>query len=271
MMAQTRRALTLSPLLPALACVALLFLYPLASGLVDSLGRYHEVLSNPELRATIARTFGIAAPVTLAAVGIAAPLAYWMRKGLRFERLITSLLILPMALGNVLVALGMLSYFGRQGWFNQLLVALHVVAKDAPLPLTYNYVGVEIGLFLQTFPFIFMLVLGFMSGIDESLLQSARMLGANSWQIFWRVVLPLSLPGILTAASLGFIATFSVYPTAVLVGQPMGETKTMAIAAYTAAFEAFDFSQGNAIAFVMGAIQLAVVALLALGKRKQPA
>lgn len=262
---------------PALLVTAGFFFYPLLAGLVEtfqdeagtlSLARYQALAADPALRATIGKTFAVAAPVTLFSLLVAVPLAHWMRRGPRLEKLVSGILILPMTLGTVLVSLGMLSYFGRLGWFNQALTSLHLTQPGQPLALTYNFIGVEIGLFIQSFPLTFLTVLGFMSGIDQSLERSARMLGANAWQTFWRIILPLSVPGIVTAASLSFVANFSVFPTAVLVGQPMGETRTLAIAAYEAAFEYYDFPKGNIIAFVMGLIQLAVVGILMAARSK---
>lgn len=259
-------------LLPALSIIVAFFAYPVTTGLVQSLtdtetgafsiAHYHAMLTDPEQLATIGKTFRVALPVTFLSVILAVPLAYWMRRGIRFERLVTTLLILPMTLGTVLVSLGMLSYFGRQGWFNQILIALHVVDKAHPLALTYNYLGVQLGLFIQGFPFVFLMILGYMSGINPALERSARMLGATQFQTFRRIILPLAAPGIWMAFALGFVANFSVFPTAVLVGQPMGETRTLAIAAYEAAFEYYDFTKGNVLAFTMGAIQLGIVAAI---------
>jgi putative spermidine/putrescine transport system permease protein len=266
------------PLLPALAVVAAFFVYPLTAGFLQSLtaqdvpglslATYRAILADPAQLATIWKTFKVALPVTLASLVAAVPLAYWMRSGRRGERLLTTILILPMTLGTVLVSLGMLSYFGRQGWFNQALIAVGLVDAAHPLALTYNYAGVVISLFILNFPFSFLMIHGYMSGISPQVEQSARMLGANTWQIFWRIILPLAVPGILIAASLGFVANFSVFPSAVLVGQPMGETRVMAVAAYEAAYEYYDFTKGNAIAFIMGAIQLTVIAALMLARTR---
>lgn len=264
------------PLVPALAVTGFFFIYPLVSGLIETFqdeagkltfSRYQALATDSALFSTTFKTFAVSLPVTTFCLLVAVPLAHWMRRGPRFEKLISGVLILPMTLGTVLVSLGMLSYFGRQGWFNQALVGLHLTKPGNPLALTYNFAGVEIGLFIQSFPLMFLTILGFMSGIDPSLERSAKMLGANSWQTFFRVILPLSIPGIITAASLGFVANFSAFPTAVLVGQPMGETRTLAIAAYEAAFEYYDFAKGNIIALLMGGIQLAVVGLLMAARR----
>jgi putative spermidine/putrescine transport system permease protein len=58
------------------------------------------------------------------------------------------------------------------------------------------------------------------------------------------------------------VQSFSVFPSAVLVGAPAGETRVISIAAYQAAFERFDYSMGSAIAIIMALVQLAVVLLV---------
>ncbi|HEY0755239.1 MAG TPA: hypothetical protein VGD98_14865 [Ktedonobacteraceae bacterium] len=116
---------------------------------------------------TIRVTFLVSLPVTLFTLIVCIPLAYFMRHGIRFERVITILLVLPMTLGTVLVAQTMQRYFGPVGWFNQFLGALHLIS--APLNLLHNLLGVEIALFILGFPFVFLLLAGYMSAISPDL------------------------------------------------------------------------------------------------------
>jgi putative spermidine/putrescine transport system permease protein len=255
--------------LPALLVVLALFVYPFIFGLnlslqnVDGSGptlvNYSSFFSDPTQIDTLRITFWVSLPVTIFTLVVCTPLAYFMRQGIKFERLITILLILPMTLGTVMVAQAMERYFGPVGWFNQLLTWLHLVSS--PLNLLHNWLGVEIGLFILGFPFVFLLLVGYMSAISPDLERASRMLGANSWQTFWRVVFPLSLPGILVAFCLNFVANFGVFPTAELVGDPSGTTHVLSIAAYDA-FSNNNWPQATAIALIMGALELLVVALI---------
>ena len=198
--------------------------------------------------------------MTLFSVLVSIPLAYYMRRGIKFERLMTAILILPIALGNVLVAQAMLNYFAPNGWFNRVLLSLHIIQQ--PILLLYHLIAVEIALFIQGFPFTFLLILGYMSAISPDLERASRMLGAKSWQTFWRIVLPLSLPGIAVAFCLNFVANFSVFPTANLVGEPSHETRVLAIAAYETAFTNYNVPLGTAIALIMGGIELIIILLV---------
>ena len=255
--------------LPAAAFVVALFIYPFLYGLdlslrpdgsSLSLGNYLAFFQDPRQVQAILVTFQIALPVTLVNVALAVPLALYMRRGVAGDRLITTLLVLPVTLGTVLIAEGMLSYFGPRGWFSQ--AVQHLPGVTDPPRLTHNLVGVQLSLVLQGLPLSFLILLGHASGIDPALERAAAMLGANRWQTFRRVTLPLMAPGIAVAFSLGFVATFSVFPSAVLVGQPSGPTRVLAIAAFQAAFEQFNWSMGSSIAIVMAVIELVVIVLV---------
>ena len=253
-------------LLPALIILLVFFVYPFLFGLSLSfhdkagkltVGNYGQFFSDPWQYGTIWNTLRLAVPVTLLAIAVAVPLAYKMRRKMRGEKAVTALLTIPMTLGTVLIAEGILGFFGVQGWFNQILQALGLIKE--PLALTHNYIGTFIALFINGFPFAFLLILGYTSGIDPNLENSARALRASPWQVFRKVMFPLMAPGIAFAAALEFLVTFSVYPSAVLVGDPAGSTRVIAMAAYQAAFEQYNQPFGSAIAIIMALVQLAVV------------
>jgi putative spermidine/putrescine transport system permease protein len=263
-------------LIPAAGYLLVLFVYPFWYGVLLSLrplpeggrlslGNYVAFFLDPWQARTIWVTASLAVPNTVLTVALALVVAYVMRRGIRFERAITTLLVLPIALGTVLVAEGINGFYGPKGWLNQALVALGVAD---PLRLTHNYTGVMIALFVQHFPLCFLMLLGYISGIDPALEQAARVLGAGSWAVFRRVMWPLIAPGAAIASALVFVLNFGVFPSAVLVGQPAGATRTIAIAAYQQAFEQSDMSMASAIAVVMGLCQLAGLTVIVLWRRR---
>ncbi len=138
-------------------------------------------------------------------------------------------------------------------------MGLHLLAS--PLQLLHSWLGVEIALFILGFPFVFLLLTGYISAIGPDLERASRLLGASAWQTFWRVILPLSLPGIIVAFCLNFVANFGVFPTAELVGDPTGTTRVLSIAAYDA-FSDNNWPMATTIALVMGALELLVVVLV---------
>jgi putative spermidine/putrescine transport system permease protein len=255
--------------LPAVLFVVALFIYPFAYGFVLSfqpkagnwLANYTRFFSDPFLYDTIAATFRLAIPATLINVLISVPVALRVRR-MRYRRLLTAILVIPITLGTVLIAEGLLIYLGPQGWFNRVLLMIGV----GKIRLVHNYTGVMLSLILSGFPFTFLLTLSYLTGIDPSLEQAASTLGAKARARFVHVLLPLLAQGLAINLCLSFVQTFSVFPSAVLLGAPAGDTRVISIAAYQAAYEQYDSSMAAAIAMIMGFCQLIVVVLILLGR-----
>ncbi len=189
-----------------------------------------------------------------------------MRRGLKGEKLVTFFLILPITLGTVLISEGMLTYMGPKGWLNQFLMVIGLI--EEPFQFTHNYLGVLISLVLQGFPFAFLLLLGYVSGINPDLEKAAQMLGASKTQTFWKILFPLMVPGVAIAFCLNFVMNFTVYPSAVLLGQPSGPTRVISIAAYQWAFEKFNFNMGSTISMIMALIELCVIILVFVWRQR---
>ncbi|MBF9233655.1 ABC transporter permease [Microvirga alba] len=250
--------------LPAAIFSLCLFVYPFAFGLVLSfepksggwLANYERFFADSFLYETIAKTLWLAVPVTLLNLVLAVPVAFRVRL-MRHQRLLTTILVLPITLGTVLVAEGLLNYLGPQGWLNRTLMTFGLISQ--PLKLVHNYWGVFASLVITGFPFTFLLTLSYVTGIDPALEQAAATLGASASQRFRHIYLPLLMPGFAITFCLSFVQAFSVFPSAVLLGAPAGPTRVISIAAYQAAFEEYDYSMASAIAMIMGFVQLAIV------------
>jgi len=264
---------TLLLLIPAIAFVLVVFMYPFGYGLVLSfqpqryvgaLGNYRHFFADPFLRDTIAITLGLAVPAALFNVIASVPIAYRLRGAFRGKRLLIGMLVMPVTLGTVLIAKGLLTLLGARGWVNRALVESGLV--EDPVRFVNNYWGVMLTLVITGFPFAFLLTQAYLSGIDPMLERAAATLGAGPRQRFWRITFPLLAPGLAITFILTFVLAFAVFPSAVLVGEPAGETRVLSIVAYRAAYEQFDASMASAIAMLMGVVQLAVVALV-LGAR----
>ncbi|MCZ4125365.1 ABC transporter permease [Streptomyces sp. H39-S7] len=265
---------TLLLLIPGLLAVLALFCYPFLYGLQLSfqpakgglLGSYRAFFNNSFAAGSIATTFKLALPAALINVGASVPLSYQMRRDFRGKRLLLALLVVPITLGTVLTAEGILEFFGPVGWFNQTLHLLRLT--DSPVQLTYNYWGVLLSLIISGFPFAFLLTHSYLSGIHPGLERAAATLGADWKQRFRHITFPLLLPGLMTTFCLTFVLAFAVFPSAMMVGDPDGTTHVISIEAYEAALERFDYSQGCAVAMVMTALMLAVIAI-AMGLRSR--
>jgi len=257
--------------LPGLVAIIALFIYPFLFGLYDSLrpkagewyANYAAFFSDPFQRDTIWATLLLALPATIVNLAFAVPIAFRVRL-MRRQKLLTTILVLPITLGTVLVADGLLNFLGPRGWFNRVLMLIDVI--HTPLRLTNNYWGVFASLVITGFPFAFLLTLSYVSGIDPAIEQAAATLGARARQRFTHIFMPLLVPGLAVTFCLSFVQAFAVFPSAILLGAPAGPTRVISIAAYHAAFELYDHSLGAAIAMIMAAVQLIVVVAV-LGAR----
>jgi putative spermidine/putrescine transport system permease protein len=274
---------TLLLLVPAVIFIVALFIYPFVYGLqlsfqpqpgsetVQRYGSgpfadYHNFFADSYLRNTIWTTLKLSLPAALFNVIASVPIAYRMRGKFRGKRTITTILVVPITLGTVLTAEGLLAFMGPTGWLNRLLMDVGIA--DHPARLTHNYWGVLFSLIISGFPFAFLLTLSYLSGIDPTLERAAATLGAGWWQRFRHITLPLLAPGLGITFCLSFVLAFSVFPSAIMVGDPAGQTRVISIAAFHAAFEQYDYSMASAIAMIMGAVELIVIGLV-LGWRSR--
>lgn len=266
-------------LVPAVVFIVALFVYPFAYGIgltfqpiermVTQWGggifaNYVAFFKDPFVFESVWLTMRLALPAALFNVIVSIPLAFKLRGRFRGKRFMSTLLVLPITLGTVLTAQGLLIFAGRQGWLNRFLMETHII--DQPLQLVNNYLGVMFSLIISGFPFAFLLVSSYLSGIDPSLEAAAKTLGANWRQRFRRITLPLLAPGLATTFILTFVLAFSVFPSARLVGDPGGSTRVMALMAYRAFGEQQNYSMASTIAIMMGVVELIVIAIVLLGR-----
>jgi putative spermidine/putrescine transport system permease protein len=262
-------------LAPALIFALVLFVYPFSYGIGltfqpsaaiqqqwggGAFSNYLAFFKDPFVFNSVWLTMKLAMPAALFNVLASIPMAFKLRRRFRGKKFLTTLLVLPIALGTVLTAQGLLIFAGRQGWLNRFLMQIGVI--DQPLALVNNYLGVFFSLVISGFPFAFLLISSYLSGIDPSIEAAAKTMGANWSQRFRRVILPLLAPGLATTFILTFVLAFSVFPSARLVGDAMGTTRVMALMAYRAFGEQTDYGMASTIAIMMGLVELVVIAVV---------
>lgn len=154
----------------------------------------------------------LAATVTFCCALLAYPLAYWQARARFFGKAILGgLLLMPLILPPFVGAIGLRRLLAKYGAFNLILVKLGVVSETHPIDFLgeYRMLGCILVMVLHFYPLLYLNLTAAISNIDPSLLESARNLGLSPWQVFRRVVLPLSLPGFVAGGSLVFIGAFT--------------------------------------------------------------
>ncbi|HEY5249401.1 MAG TPA: ABC transporter permease [Dermatophilaceae bacterium] len=264
-------------LAPALVFALALFIYPFSYGIGltfqpsatiqqtwggGAFANYVAFFKDAFLFDSVWLTMRLALPVAVFNVLASIPVAFKLRQRFRGKKLLTTLVVLPITLGTVLTAQGLLIFAGRQGWLNRFLIQTGLI--DQPIAFVNNYWGVVFSLVISGFPFAFLLISSYLSGIDPSIEAAAKVMGANWHQRFRRVILPLLAPGLATTSILTFVLAFSVFPSARLVGDAMGSTRVMSLMAFRAFGEQNDYPMASTIAIIMGLIELVVIALVLL-------
>ena len=165
------------------------------------------------------RSAGLATLVSIITLFLGYPLAYVIAKTVSPNRntLLVILVLCAMQLDMVIRLFGLMVLMGDNGLINEGLRWFGLIGDD-PLPLMYNFFGVVVGLVQFSLPFMILSVVGIIQGLNPSLEEAARSLGATRWQSFWKITIPMSMPGILAGMLLVFAISFSSYVVPTLMG-----------------------------------------------------
>ena len=173
------------------------------------------------------RSFKLALIATAICVLIGYPVSYKMSKeGPRFQRLAMVLIMLPMWMNFLLRTYSWMAILENNGLLNQLfrkigLIALYnnIFGTDISFFRMINTQGaVVLGMVYNYLPFMILPIYSVIVKLDHSLIEAARDLGANSVQVFRRVILPLSLPGVLSGITMVFVPALTTFVISKILG-----------------------------------------------------
>jgi putative spermidine/putrescine transport system permease protein len=255
-------------ILAPLAVLAVFYFYPLAKVLWLSVsvpepgfGNYAKLADSAAIHRIMLTTLRICVITTAISLIIGYAIAYAMLQAPPAKRIWMLFIVLLSFWLSVLVrGFAWLTLLQSRGLVNSTLMSLGVI--DAPLPLVRNEFGVVIGMVHYLIPYAVLPIFANMQGIDPRLVPAARGLGASRLTAFFRIFLPLSVPGIISAGILIFIFSLGFYVTPAL----LGGGKTVMIAEYISIqiIEALNWGTGSMLA---ATLLFAVVALLVLVSR----
>ncbi len=226
---------------------------------IPSLHQYEVMLSVPSYGRLLAISAGLAFVVALCATVLAYPVAYYLafRKGRRTGTLLI-LLLLPFWTSYLLRVMAWKFILGSNGVLNSLLLYLGWIREPIEA-LLYNRQADAITLLYVWIPFAALPILAALQRLDPSLLEAAADLGAPPVRRFLRIVLPLSLPGVLGTFFMVFIPTVGEYVTPLLVGGSRGSLYGNIIQDFFT--KAANWPFGSALSMVMLVTTLALLAV----------
>lgn len=209
----------------------------------------------------LVRTLGIGIAVGGLVVIIGFPLAYFLtRTRSRWQGVLIALALCPLLASVIVRTYGWFVILHRGGVFNDALLAMGLI--DERLRIIPGIVAMIIGLTHVLLPYAVLTILSSLQGINPNLELAAMNLGASRFQTFYRVVLPLSLPGLAGGFLLAFAITVSAYATPAVLGGPRSET--MATQAYNFMNTLLDWSMGATFGAIL--VVTTVVMLFAATK-----
>jgi putative spermidine/putrescine transport system permease protein len=182
-----------------------------------SLTHYADFFTEPAYLKILARTFRVSLTVTLCCLILGYPTAYVLsRVSGRRRRFLLLLVIVPYLTSFLVRTYAWMVLLGPKGIINSLLLKGGIV--DAPLKLLYSAVGVHVGMVHVLLPLMILPLYSVMVGIDRTLPRAAQTLGAGPLRTFFRVFLPLSLPGVRSGSVLVFLVALGFYITPAMLG-----------------------------------------------------
>ena len=227
-----------------------------------NLGNYRELLRVHVYFETLLRSMWIAARVMLFALLLGYPLAYYVsfhagpRKDLLYQ-----LVIIPLWVSYLVRAYAWKTILGSDGVLNTLLQYVHLTRHPLEF-LLYSPFAVVLTLTHIYTPFAFLPIYASLEHIPRNLVEASHDLGASPLQTFWRVILPLSIPGVLAGATFAFVLSLGDFLAPLLLGGPSGIMISNIVVSLFGA--AYNWPLGAAISLCM---LLLVVGLLFLSER----
>jgi len=200
-------------------------------------------------------TLRLAGLTTLCLLLIATPLAIWIARGHGIvRRVVQAVVALPLVLPPTVLGFYLLVGLGPATWLGRALIEIfgHTLA--------FTFWGLLVGSVLYSLPFAVQpLVVGF-SNVDRAVVETASVLGASPWRVFWKIVFPLSRMSFVTAGVLTFAHTVGEFGVVLMIGGDIpGRTRTLSIAIFDQVQE-MNYKAANATALWL--VALSFVALL---------
>ena len=265
-------------LAPLVAFFALFVLAPLALVLGVSLftdasmnatgaTQYVKFLGDPFNRQILFDTLAQALGAVVLSMAFGCPIAYLYTMLTRgWQRILLFAILLPMLTSSVVRTFAWVVILGREGLINQLLLGIGWVQE--PLKLLYTQGAVLVAVSQIEMPMMILPLISSLAAIDPRLRDASMALGAGRWRTFFKVILPLSVPGLLAGSLLVFAASASACVTQTLVGG--GRLMFMPFYIYQQAIQSQDYPFSAAIAMILlAAVLLVVVSINTLGRRSR--
>ncbi len=228
-----------------------------------TLDNYIRFLGDPwYLVNTLWFSIRIAVVATAISVICAYPVALYIVKTTGLQRnILMALIMAPLLIGLVTLVYGWIVIFRGGGLLNSLMIALHVY--DRPVRYMWDIKGVVILLVYIGAPYVVLSLLDSLERLNPFFVEAARTVGASRWTAFWKVVFPMTMPGLYAALVIVFSLNFSAFAVPLMIGN--SNTQMIGLIIYREALLNNDLPFASALSVIMVAVNaLILVGMAAL-------
>lgn len=224
-----------------------------------SLVNYRTFATSPYFHRMVWGSVKLTLWVTVLCLLLGYPAAYYMVhvRSTLYRTILYAVIVSPLLISVIVRSYGWVVLLANNGVVNGTLVGLGVV--DRPLRMLGTFGSVIVATVHVLLPFMMLPITSALQDVDRTLERAAQNLGATPAQTFWRVTLPLSMPGVLAGTALVIALTLGIYITPLLVAGPL--QPLLAIGIYYVTLNQLNFPLGAALSFILLAFTLAVIAL----------
>jgi putative spermidine/putrescine transport system permease protein len=232
-----------------------------------TLENYVRFFSDSFYLGVLFRTLWISLVSTLACLVLGLPAAYYLSR-LKSRWLKTALIlaiVIPLLMGNAVRVVGWIVLLADRGLVNEAMIYLGAFSQ--PVRILYTGKAVAIGLIAVLLPFMIISLQAVFDGVSEAYEEAAMNLGAPPFTMFYRVLLPMIIPGVFSGCLLCFVLAMNAYATPVLIGGP--SFHMMAPKVYEQALKVYNWPFAASMAFILMAVTLilTISSSLALQRR----
>ena len=237
-------------LLPIFLIIYYSFSVEIEGQLVFSLDNYKRVL-DPVYWVVLQRSLTLALACTAICILLGYPVAYILAsKEYANKGFLLFLFLVPMWMNFLLRTYSWVSILERNGFLNSLFELAGLPKVD----MLYNDSAVLLGMVYNFLPFMILPIYSVLRKRNQNLVEAAQDLGANPWQVFWKLIFPLSIPGVISGITMVFMPAASTF----IIADLLGGTQNMLIGNLIEQqfFKANDWHFGSAISVILMALLL---------------
>ena len=265
---QNKRLFAYALMLPCAAFITLFLLIPMFATFLStvtgtgafSLDGYWQTLADNYFQQVFWRTIRLSLITVAICILLGFPAAYYVARVAKKKSLFIAMTLFPLMTSPVVRSFSWMVLLGKKGTANTLLQSLGIISS--PIPMLYNEFTIVVGLVQLFLPLMIISTVGVMENIDEDLMLASNSLGASRTTSFWRIMFPLSVPGLITGSVLVFCGSLTAYTTPQLLGG--SDTRMLATLIYQDGLSLNDWTAASVVAIIM--IVIAVIATLLIGK-----